>query len=510
MPAKFLAVLALVLSCRPACADGLPPTVLQALKGVQIPASSVAVVVQPVDASAPLVAHNAGRAMNPASVMKLVTTYAALDLLGPAYTWKTTAWTENAATTETTAGPRVDGNLSGNLYLRGSGDPRFAIEHLTALLRQIQVRGIRRIDGDIVLDRSVFNIPATDPGAFDDKPMRPYNVGPDGFLLNFRALRFTLLPDNGRPGVLLETPSEGLRVDNQLRATNGECGGNWKDLINVRLLPSGNGQRLEFTGSYAALCGEKPLSLSPLPTDAQSSGLIRALWKELGGTLNGQVRDGAVPVGAKLLTQHESAPLADAVRDINKFSNNVMARQLFLTLGNDAPPARDTVPGRPGDIKEAPLGGTAPATAERARQRITDWLAGRRLRFDELVLDNGSGLSRIERISADNLNRLLLDAWRSPVMPEFVSSMPIVGIDGTMKKRLNGSDATGRAHIKTGTLDGVKTAAGYALDGQGRRYAVTFLINHPRAQAGSAAIDALLVWVAQRRVGEKMPVLENE
>jgi D-alanyl-D-alanine carboxypeptidase/D-alanyl-D-alanine-endopeptidase (penicillin-binding protein 4) len=479
MIAKLLAIFALATATLPALADGLPPTVLKALKAAQLPAASVAVVVQPVDAAAPLVAHNAVQAMNPASVMKLVTTYAALDLLGPAYTWKTTAWVEDAA---------VDGILRGNLYLRGSGDPRFAIEHLWSLLRQLRVRGIERIAGDIVLDRTVFNVPSIDPGAFDDKPMRPYNVGPDGLLLNFRALRFTLLPDNGKPRLLLETPSEGLRVDNQLRAGNGECGSNWKDQISVRLIPENNGNRLEFTGSYAALCGEKTLNLSPLPADAQAGGLIRALWKELGGSLGGQVRDGSVPVGASLLARHESAPLADAVRDINKFSNNVMARQVFLTLGNDS----------------------APATAERARQRISDWLAGRNLRFAELVLDNGSGLSRSERISADSLNRLLLDAWKNPVMPEFVSSLPIVGIDGTMKKRLNGSEATGRAHIKTGTLDGVKTAAGYALDAQGRRYTVTFLINHPKAQAGSAAIDALLVWVAQRRAGEKAPLLENE
>jgi D-alanyl-D-alanine carboxypeptidase/D-alanyl-D-alanine-endopeptidase (penicillin-binding protein 4) len=174
-----------------------------------------------------------------------------------------------------------------------------------------------------------------------------------------------------------------------------------------------------------------------------------------------------------------------------------MARQVFLTLGNDAP-------------KETPLGGTAPATAERSKQRISEWLTLRSLRFNELVLDNGSGLSRTERISADSLNRLLLDAWKSPVMPEFVSSMPIVGIDGTMKKRLKGAEASGRAHIKTGTLDGVKTAAGYALDAQGRRYAITFFINHPRAQSGSAAIDALINWIAQRRVGEKNVTLETE
>ncbi len=464
---------------QPVLADGLPPNVLKALKAAQIPASSVAVVVQPVDSATPLVAHNASQAMNPASVMKLVTTYAALDLLGPAYSWKTTVWTEN---------PAVDGILNGNLYIKGSGDPRFAIEHLWSLLRQLRVRGIQQINGDVVLDRTVFNVPAIDPGAFDDKPMRPYNVGPDGLLVNFRALRFTLQPDNGKPRILMETPSEGLRVDNQLRSGEGGCNSNWKDLINVRLIPENSGNRLEFTGTYSALCGEKPLNLSPLPADAQASGLIRSLWQELGGKLNGQVRGGSVPVGARLLAQHDSAPLTTAVSDINKYSNNVMARQVFLSLGNT-------------DV---------PATAERSRQRIGEWLNHRGLRFAELEIENGSGLSRRERISAGSLNKLLLDAWKSPVMPEFLASLPIVGIDGTMKKRLNGSDATGRAHIKTGTLDGVKTGAGYALDAQGRRYAVSFLINHPRAQAGSAAIDALLLWVAQRRLGEKMPLLENE
>jgi D-alanyl-D-alanine carboxypeptidase/D-alanyl-D-alanine-endopeptidase (penicillin-binding protein 4) len=189
------------------------------------------------------------------------------------------------------------------------------------------------------------------------------------------------------------------------------------------------------------------------------------------------VRGGSVPAGARLARQHESPPLADAVRDINKFSNNVMARQVYLTLGNDG----------------------APATAERARRRIGDWLNARGLRFAELEIENGSGLSRRERISADSLNRLLLDAWKNPVMPEFVSSMPIVGIDGTMKKRLNGSEATGRAHIKTGTLDGVKTAAGYALDAQGRRYAVTFFINHPRRRP--AARPSMRCWSGSRSAG---------
>ena len=447
-------------------ADALPQPVRQALQSARIPASRVAIVVQALDAANPTLAHQAEQPMNPASVMKLLTTYAALELLGPAYTWKTTAWSEGAT---------VDGVLEGNLHLKGSGDPRFAIEHAWSLLRQIRVRGIRRINGDIVLDRSVFSLPPEEGNPIDDKPMRPYNVGPDGLLLNFRALRFTLIAEAGQPRLLQETPSSGLQLDNQLRSAEGECTGQWKEQIRTRLLAAGAAQRLEFSGTYPMQCGEKALNLAPLAAPLQSDGLLRALWNELGGELRGQVRNGILPAEARLLATHESASLSEAVRDINKFSNNVMARQLFLSLGNDS----------------------GPATAERARQRLQAWLASRNLRFPELVLDNGSGLSRIERISAGNLNRLLLDAWRRPAMPEFMASLPIVGLDGTMKKRLNGASASGHAHIKTGTLEGVKTAAGYVLDTRGRRHAVTMLINHPQAAAGSAAIDALIDWVAQ-------------
>lgn len=476
---RLLLALAGSLLALPALAEALPPEVLKALKAAQIPVASVAVVVQPVDSRFSLVSHNAKQAMNPASVMKLVTTYAGLDLLGPAWTWKTTAYAE--------AEP-FEGKLGGNLYLKGSGDPKFALEHFWALLRQLRVRGIEHIVGDVVLDRSAFAVPAIDPGAFDDKPMRPYNVGPDGLLINFRALRFTLLPDYGKVRVLQETPSEGLTVDNRLQLTNGSCSSDWKDALVTRLTTQNGSQRLEFSGSFSAQCGEKSLNLAPLAAEAQAEGLFRALWKELGGSLGGKLRVGAVPPGARPVAFQESPPLADVVRDINKFSNNVMARQLFLTLGNS----------------------DAPATPERARQRVVEWLAGRDLKFPELVLENGSGLSRQERISAGSLNRLLLDAWKSPVMPELVSSLPIVGIDGTMKKRLKESTASGRAHIKTGTLDGVKAAAGYALDSQGRRYAVVFLINHPRAQGGGPAIDALLLWVAQRQSGEVPPILEAD
>lgn len=460
---RSLSGAALLLWAGALLAQSLPAPVTQALAAAQIPASAVSIIVQPLEGQGPRISHNARAVMNPASVMKLVTTYAALELLGPAATWQTGAWSE--------ASPTADGHLPGNLYLKGSGDPKFSLEQFSALLRQLQVRGIRHIDGDLILDRQVFSVPAIDPGAFDDKPMRAYNVGPDGLLVDFRALRFTLIPEGQQVRLWSETPSEGLQVESRLTLGNGPCNG-WRDQLDIRYTPA----KLSIAGSYPLACGEKPLFLAPLPADQHVSGLFRSLWRELGGSIKGNVRSGITPPQARLLASQESPPVADLVRDVNKWSNNVMARQMFLALGN-------------GD-------GTG-ATEEKARRRVVEWLGGKGLNFPELVLENGSGLSRQERISADSLSRLLTAAWQSPVMPELMASLPISGLDGTMKKRLNGTQATGRGHIKTGTLEGVKTAAGYALDAQGRRYVVTFLINHPKAAAGQAAMDALLLWIAQ-------------
>lgn len=444
-------------------AQTLPASVTQALTAARIPASAVAVVVQPLDAPRPLLTHNAQQAMNPASVMKLLTTYAALEILGPAATWQTGAWAETP--------PDEQGRLAGNLYLKGSGDPKFALEHFAALLRQLQVRGIRHIEGDLVLDRSVFDLPPFDPAAFDNKPLRAYNVGPDGLLVDYRALRFTLKPEGEGVQFWSETPSEGLQVSGRLTPASGPCDG-WRDRLEIRQNPG----RLEINGPYPTSCGERSLYLSPLAAEPHIEGLFRALWREQGGSLKGKVRSGLTPPQARLLASQESPPLTEVVRDVNKWSNNVMARQLFLSLGNGEGQA---------------------ANEARARQRLTRWLQAKGLNFPELVLENGSGLSRIERISAANLNRLLQAAWQSPVMPEFIASLPLAGLDGTMKRRLTGSPATGRAHVKTGFLDGVRTLAGYVLDAQGRRHAVIFFINHPQAGAGQPAMDALLLWVAQ-------------
>ncbi|WP_242463304.1 D-alanyl-D-alanine carboxypeptidase/D-alanyl-D-alanine-endopeptidase [Rhodocyclus tenuis] len=446
-----------------ALADELPTTVSAALREAGIAPRNVAIVVQAVDAPQPLLTHNARLPMNPASTMKLVTTYAGLELLGPAFTWKTEALAD---------APPANGRIAGNLYLRGSGDPRLSQEAFWLLLRQLRARGISEVGGDLVLDRSAFKLPAHDPAAFDNEPLRPYNAGPDALLVNLDAVRLSLLADSERRAVtvIAETPDQNLRVTNRLRLVDESCG-DWRE----KLKATSNGDAIELSGVFPASCGEKALQLSPWPADVQVERLFRALWNELGGTLAGRVRAAPTPAAARTLAVQESPPLADIVRDINKYSNNVMARQLFLTLAAERP-----------------------ATTEAARKRVNSWLAGKGINIPELVLDNGSGLSRVERISADGLARLLLAAWQSPVMPELMSSLPVAGVDGTLKKRLGDSPASGRAHLKTGYLEGVRAIAGYVLDNSGRRWVAVCLINDPRARLGKPAIDALLGWVAER------------
>ena len=427
-------------------------------------------IVQEAGSSLPRVSVNATAPMNPASVMKLLTTYAALELLGPAYVWRTEAYA---------GGPVADGVLNGDLYLKGYGDPKLTFEAFWLLLRQLHSRGIREIRGDLVLDRTHFEPIQHEPGAFDGEPLRPYNVGPDALLVNYKAVRFVFLPDNGQKtvAVIAEPQPAQLDVLNLLKLGDGPCN-DWREAVRPDVTLHDTRARIVFTGTYPAECGEKTWHLGLLDHPQYVHGVFRQLWQELGGTLGGGMREATLPEGARLLASSESPTLAEVVREINKFSNNVMARQLLLTLGAES--------------------GKRPARAQDGERAVRAWLTQKSLSFPELTLENGSGLSRRERISAESMARLLHAAYRAPVMPEFVSSMPIVAVDGTMKKRLNGKPVAGHAHIKGGTLEGVRTMAGYVLDIKGKQQIVVLFINHPNAPAASAAQDALLQWVYSR------------
>jgi len=454
---------------RAADAD-LPGPVAAALRAAGVPASSVALWVQPLAARGPSLVLNADAPLNPASLVKLLTTYVALETLGPAHRWETEVYA---------AGTQEAGTLSGHLILRGSGDPKLTLEQFWLLLRNVRERGIRNLDGDLVLDRSVFEQGPYDPSQFDDEPLRPYNVGPDALLVNFKSVAFHFVPaaDGASVRVIAEPRPYPLEVISLVRPTNGHCG-DWQAKIQPDFAPAAAPRkafRALFTGKYPLSCGERAWNIALFSHRDYVAGLFRQLWEEMGGRWQGDAHDGHVPNGATLVYTHKSPPLADIVRDVNKFSNNVMARQLFLTLGAN--------------------GSQAPANLTAARAALQAALAVRGIDTAGLVIDNGSGLSRRSRVSTRTIAQLLRAAYASATMPEFIASLPVVAVDGTMRKYLKDDAVAGQAHIKTGSLSGVRAIAGYVLDRRGARQLVVMIVNDANAGRTRPATEALLRWV---------------
>lgn len=461
--AALVTALVATAACTAAAASPtLPADVQHALQHAKVDARHFSAVVQEAGTGAPVLFHEGRELVNPASLTKLVTTYAALDLLGPAWTWKTGVWLD---------GPVQGGVLDGSLVIRGSGDPTLAVERVWLLLQRVRQLGVREIRGDIVLDRSAFAEPGRSPADFDGEPLRPYNVKPDALLLNFKAVTYRFVPDAARGVAVVgvEPRLDGVAVDAEVPLARGPCN-DWRGALKATL---DDPARVRFEGAYPASCGERAWPVAYADPASYNARLLRALWLDGGGRLGGTVRDGRAPAGVAPTFEVESPPLAAVVRDINKHSNNVMAQQLFLSLGTLAPDAE-------------------PATPDAARQALARWVVSR---FGEpepgFRLDNGSGLSRDTRMTAQWLARLLQVAWGSAVMPELTASLPVTGLDGTLRR----SRATsGRAHLKTGSLRDVAAVAGYVLGSSGRRYVLVAIVQHPNANAARPALDALVQW----------------
>ncbi|MDO6387716.1 D-alanyl-D-alanine carboxypeptidase/D-alanyl-D-alanine-endopeptidase [Uliginosibacterium sp. 31-12] len=457
--------LGLLASLSLASQAALPEPLARAAREAGLPPESVSLWIAPAAGGAASVQHNAEQLMNPASVMKLLTSYAALDLLGPAHTWKTQA---------SLRGVLREGVLEGDVLIAGSGDPALTWDRLGQWLRDWRSRGLRQIRGNIVIDTSLFA--TTPPGApFDEAQHRAYNAQPDAFLVNFGALSLRLTA--GTPNTPVEvaplTPATPLRIVNHLKSTPGACG-DWRSGLRGAFTPEGKGLVLTLEGRLAQSCGERQLNLKVDDSLRWASLVIRAQWQELGGSWFGEVQRGSVPAAITAFSSWESPTLPEVLRDMNKWSNNVMARQMLLALGND--------------------GGGA-LTPEKGVARLQAWMPGQGLDPAQWVLENGSGLSRVERTTAAQLGALLRAAWKSPRMPEFLMAQPVIGKDGTMRTRLVDSPLAGRGYVKTGTLDGVKSAAGYVQDASGNWQAFALLLNHPRAPAAENTVEATLRWI---------------
>jgi serine-type D-Ala-D-Ala carboxypeptidase/endopeptidase (penicillin-binding protein 4) len=469
VPLALLLCCFLALPVAPVFAESLPRPVIAALKNHNMDGSGLSLFVQAVDADEPLLAFNENVLRSPASIIKLLTSYAALDLLGPSYRWRTEVWV---------TGPVRNGRLEGDLVLRGGGDPGLSTERFWTLLREIRARGIVEIAGDLVIDDTLFAPAQEQPGDFDRQPYRAYNVLPHALLVNNNVAEFRVMRMPGGIGVYVDPPLHGVRIENRLTTRQGACAGFQRGVAYD--LPDGlDGDHVILSGAFPSGCSEFSLYRAVLPPPRFAEALFRTLWAQMGGRVEGRLRVAPVPEDAERLLDFPSLPLNEQLRPINKWSNNPMTRHLVLTLGleHDGPPA----------------------TIEKGRAAIEAWARDRGLPLAGLYVDNGSGLSRDTRVTAFGFGHMLLDAWRHPQMADLVSSLPIAANDGTLRSRYRGEKA-GRMMLKTGRLDGVSAIAGLVQSRSGERYVVVIILNEPDAHRGPGVVvqDAVLNWVFNR------------
>jgi D-alanyl-D-alanine carboxypeptidase/D-alanyl-D-alanine-endopeptidase (penicillin-binding protein 4) len=453
----------------------VPKDVSAAFQQANVPLSSVSIMIKPLPAGGlvnraeakPRLSHRASVDMNPASVMKLITTSAGLAILGPNFTWRNGIWTD---------GPVVNGVLQGNLYFKGSGDPKLVVERVQVLLQELMAKGLMEVRGDIVLDGSVFELTAKSPAAFDDEPLRPYNVAPQGLLLNFNAMLFKFSPDPALGVVKIESepPLANMQWPSTAPLSAGPCQ-DWRGQLRGDFSKPDS---VQFLGAYPAACGEQKWPVAYVQPMTFGPRMVQAMWAQAGGKLKGHVRNGKIPAQATLWHEAAALPLLDIVADINKFSNNVMAQQWVLTLSS-----------QPG-----------PGNFEASRSVVLRWWQQQFPTHALPVLDNGSGLSREERSNALALAALLEWAAQSPIGAALHNSLAIAGVDGTvarLKDRQPKALAIGRAYLKSGSLRDVASLAGYVDGLSGQRYVFVVVVNHPNANAARPAFDKLLEWTVK-------------
>jgi D-alanyl-D-alanine carboxypeptidase/D-alanyl-D-alanine-endopeptidase (penicillin-binding protein 4) len=474
-----------------AAARALPPAVAAILRGSGLPTKSFAFDVRAVDGidASPLVAFHADQHFLLASTTKVVTSLAALDLLGPRHRWRTSAYATS---------PIVGGRLAGDLVIVG-GPVGLTGNELRRWFRQMRAEGLETIAGNIVLDdvallheRDPKQARATEqeraPGAPIDA--RTYNRG---------KLLVSVKPGAGDRAVVTVKPrTANVQVVNDV-LMGGGCSA-WARWKTPDEIVSGPPLQLWVRGRWSADCDPDDIAYVAPPArlrlEPELGGaralpiaaprMVADLWAETGGSLRGHVverdvaatRPRAARWSSELLT-----PVGEVLREMNKTSNNEAARNVLLSL---APGGGD-----------AGSGGLKIGALKAAQERMRGWLRTQGLHDGDITVVLGSGQSRAERGKPRALVDLLRNAWRSADSQTLVDSLPIAGVDGTLIHRMTSGAATGQAYLKTGTLSDTRALAGYVRAKSGRVYAVSMIVTDPAAAKGTPALDSLVEWVAK-------------
>jgi D-alanyl-D-alanine carboxypeptidase/D-alanyl-D-alanine-endopeptidase (penicillin-binding protein 4) len=406
--------------------------------------------------------------------MKLVTTIVALERLG----------TNARGRTDILADFKPEsGVINGPVYLRGGADTDLDWAALWGMLRHLREQGVTHIQGGLVVDRSLFNPPRLDVGVppFDEAPEFQYNVIPDALNLNSSMLGFVLQSDDKALTTRTSPVLPGLKLDSSAMALNDNTCAKWEDtwqLPTVEVEHWG-APVLRFRGQFPRNC-TRQLDLNLVDRQWTTAAAVRLIWGQLGGQISGPDSEGPTPTRALVLASHLGRPFAEVARGMMKRSDNPLTRLTYLRLGVQA-----ATNGEP--------------TLDAAARSVKEWFTTKGIPTDGLVMDNGSGLSRSERITAQQMAAVLDASFKGPFAPELLTSLPVAGVDGTLARRFKGSLVEGRARMKTGTLRNVVALAGYVLDKQDRMWVVAATLNHDNAPTkGHAVLDSIVEWVASR------------
>lgn len=435
---------------------------VHALDFGRMPAGSVSVYVSELGSGKVVAEHRADVPVNPASTMKLVTAFAAFGILGGDYRWRTDF---------KSAAPVRNHVLEGDVYWVGSGNPVFDQHDLQDAQRQMRAQGISDIGGGVVLDRRLWG-EVRNPPDFASDAGEAFMTPPDPNMLAYKVVRLQPRIDaEGSVSLLSDPPLPESSLNVRLTADNesadGECAALQKYMRAVY-----KGGVLDVSGRLPSACSDKEMFVNMWTMREFVQKSFTGYWRLAGGRVSDGLKSGETPDNARILATVYSKPLSSILTDMNKYSNNVIARSVFLKLGGERPAAE------------------AAQAADAAVRQVLD-KAG--VDTAPLVLENGSGLSRTERVSARMMGQLLERAYAAPFGRAFIDTLPIAGTDGTLKKRLRQPGE--KLRLKTGTLKDVRALAGYWLGD--KPMVVVVIVNSPDAALYLRDLDRMVAKLVQ-------------
>lgn len=436
--------------------------------------AAVGVHIRDVQTGKTLFQRNGTRLMNPASNVKLVTTAAALAKLGPSYRFSTIAYRD----------PDLrGGTLNGNLYVKGRGDPTLTNETLFGLVNEIALKGIDRIQGDVIVDDSFFDNIYEGPGWEQERSDQSYAAPMGALSVNFGTFSVRVVPGDGGYGAakVMVWPNIPMFEVSSDVVTRGS--GTPRRLF-VGTTQEGDKVKVTVRGFIASddHLGANIYKRVYEPT-VYAGQVIYALLEMRGVKIKGKVKVGRVGRGALPIAYLASEPLAEIISTLNKYSNNFIAEQILKTLGAEL--------------------GDGPGSWASGCRVIGGFLEEIGITKGSYVMGNGSGLNDINRFTPEQIT-MILEAMhkRFDVRPEFEASLAVAGKSGTINSRFSNTPAESRLRAKTGTLTGVSALSGFVVTREDRLLAFSVMMNGYQGRARA-------MWTVQERIGNALAELQG-